>query len=447
MRVFYGSRLSDNMTLTPEGYLICLNVPIARTGTQQYLRSELGLLDGDTNDVVDVMRTEAEVFAAATIASFEGKPVTDDHPPVSVTAENIVAYGNGHAQNIRRGTGEESDLLLADLIINAPKLIQEIQNGRREISCGYDCEYAQDDQGRLYQTSIRGNHVAVVSAGRAGHRVAIKDSEESNSKDSKKKERGKPKMAITKNNPSFVARLFSRAVKDMEPEEVAEAVDEIQQAAAATDETPASPAPAPAPTDCNTQQQAGDNDPMTKLLDAINGLGQKLDSILAANKPQDQEPEEKPADSDPLSALVAEIAENAAETPADQEASETIPADELPDDNGAQDEDGPVAAAELLSENPIPGADRAIAIAAINAIKPVIAALPEKQRKAAADKAASEIRKMIGVKPATNGYAGILGTMNQAAKRRAKDAKPKKMDDGAIGRSIMAARNPHYKKT
>ena len=49
MRVFYGSRLSDNMTLTPEGYLICLNVPIARTGSQQYLRSELGLLDGDTN--------------------------------------------------------------------------------------------------------------------------------------------------------------------------------------------------------------------------------------------------------------------------------------------------------------------------------------------------------------------------------------------------------------
>lgn len=441
MRVFYGSRLSDNMTLTPEGYLICLNVPIARTGAQQYLRSELGLTDGDTNDVVDVQRTEAEVFAPATIASFEGKPVTDDHPPVSVTAENIVAYGNGHAQNIRRGTGEESDLLLADLVINAPKLIQEIQNGRREISCGYDCEYAQDDQGRLYQTSIRGNHVAVVPAGRAGHRVAIKDSEESHSKN---KERGKPKMAITKNNPSFVARLFSRAVKDMEPEEVAEAVDEIQQAAAATDETPATPAPASI--DCNTQQQENDNDPMTKLLDAINGLGQKLDSILAAKQPQDQEMEEKPADSDPLTALVAEIAENAAETPADQEASETIPADELPDDTGAQDEDGPVAAAELLPENPIPGADRAIAIAAINAIKPVIASLPEKQRKAAADKAANEIRRMIGVKSTSNGYAGILGTMNQAAKKRAKDAKPKKMDDGAIGRSIMASRNPHYKK-
>lgn len=445
MRVFYGSRLSDNMTLTPEGYLICLNVPIARTGSQQYLRSELGLLDGDTNSIVDVMRTEAEVFAAATIASFEGKPVTDDHPPVSVTAENIVAYGNGHAQNIRRGTGEESDLLLADLVINAPKLIQEIQNGRREISCGYDCEYMQDEQGRLYQSSIRGNHVAVVPAGRAGHRVAIKDSDES--KHSKNEERGKPKMANTKTNPSFIARLFSRAVKDMEPEEVAEAVDEIQQAAAAADESPATNAPAA--TDNNAQQQAGDNDPMTKLLDAIAGLSQKMDSVIAANKPQDQEPEQKPVDNDPLAALVAEIAENAAETPADQEASATIPADELHDEDNTQDEDGPVAAAETLTENPIPGADRAMALAAINAIKPVIATLPEKQRKVASDRAATEIRKMLGKdeKPASNGYAGIVGTMTQAAKSRAKDSKAKKMDDGTIGRNIMASRNPHYKKS
>lgn len=445
MRVFYGSRLSDNMTLTPEGYLICLNVPIARTGSQQYLRSELGLLDGDTNSIVDVMRTEAEVFAAATIASFEGKPVTDDHPPVSVTAENIVAYGNGHAQNIRRGTGEESDLLLADLVINAPKLIQEIQNGRREISCGYDCEYMQDEQGRLYQSSIRGNHVAVVPAGRAGHRVAIKDSDES--KHSKNEERGKPKMANTKTNPSFIARLFSRAVKDMEPEEVAEAVDEIQQAAAAADESPATNAPAA--TDNNAQQQAGDNDPMTKLLDAIAGLSQKMDSVIAANKPQDQEPEQKPVDNDPLAALVAEIAENAAETPADQEASATIPADELHDEDNTQDEDGPVAAAETLTENPIPGADRAMALAAINAIKPVIATLPEKQRKVASDRAATEIRKMLGkdAKPASNGYAGIVGTMTQAAKSRAKDSKAKKMDDGTIGRNIMASRNPHYKKS
>lgn len=36
MRVYYGSRISDHLVRTPEGYLICKDVPIARTGIQQY---------------------------------------------------------------------------------------------------------------------------------------------------------------------------------------------------------------------------------------------------------------------------------------------------------------------------------------------------------------------------------------------------------------------------
>ena len=41
---YFGTRLSDNISRRePEGYLICLNVPVARTGSQDYLPSELGL--------------------------------------------------------------------------------------------------------------------------------------------------------------------------------------------------------------------------------------------------------------------------------------------------------------------------------------------------------------------------------------------------------------------
>lgn len=437
LRFYYGSRISENMTTTPEGYLICLNVPIARTGAQQYLRSELGFTDGDTNEIVDVMRAEDEVFAQATLASFEGKPVTDDHPPVSVTTENIVAYDCGHAQNIRRGTGDESDLLIADLFITSPRLISEIQqNGRREISCGYDCEYVQDDEGRIFQRSIRGNHIAVVPAGRAGHRVAIKDSRES-APTTIHEERGKKTMANSiKKNQSLVARLFSRAVKDMEPDEVADAIDEIS-ANACSDETPTTTTPAPAADETPAQQQ---DNPMGALLDAITGLSQKIDALCAANAPKDENPA---CDEDnPLEKLAEEI--SATETPADQEASETIPADELPDET--TDEDGPVAAAATLPENPIPGADRAIAIAAINTIKPIIAALPESQRKAASDRAAAEIRKLIGKdsKPKANGYSGINSIMRQVAK--SKDSKPK-ADYGALGQKIMESRNPHYKKS
>ncbi|MBR6705639.1 MAG: DUF2213 domain-containing protein, partial [Clostridia bacterium] len=224
MKAYYGSRLSENQTLTPEGYLICLNVPIARTGTQRYLRYELGLED-DPNETVDVFRTEEEVFSPATIASFEGKPVTDEHPPDSVTRDNITAFDSGHAQNVRRGTGDEADMLLADLFITSPRLIEAIRDGRREVSCGYDCRY-EESGGRIFQRAIRGNHIAVVPAGRAGHRVAIKDSA------TEQTERDDKTMAnkLSKQK-SLLARLFSHAVKDMEPDEVADAIEELNQSA------------------------------------------------------------------------------------------------------------------------------------------------------------------------------------------------------------------------
>lgn len=173
MRAYYGSRISENMTQTPEGFLICLNVPIARTGSQQYLASELEIDDEHPDKIYTVYRTEDEVFSAATIASFEGKPTTDDHPPVAVTPDTIAAFDCGHAQNVRRGTGADSDLLIADLFITSKPLIDAIRGGRREVSCGYDCEYATTPEGQIYQRNIRGNHIAVVAAGRAGHRVCI----------------------------------------------------------------------------------------------------------------------------------------------------------------------------------------------------------------------------------------------------------------------------------
>ncbi|MBQ8201461.1 MAG: DUF2213 domain-containing protein [Clostridia bacterium] len=436
MRAYYGSRISENQTVTPEGYLICLNVPIARTGIQQYLRSELGL-DGDPNELVDVMRTEDEVFSNATIASFEGKTVTEDHPPTGVNADNVTAYDCGHAQNVRRGTGEESDLLIADLFITSKCLIDAIQKGRREVSCGYDCEYVQDESGHVYQRSIRGNHVAVVPAGRAGARVAIKDSDPESKTNN---ERGKTNMANKKN--SLMARLFSHAVKDMAPEEISDAVEEMSAASSASADEPAAPATPPAPSNDESAAKDG-GEVLQQVLAAINGLGEQLKAYFAQRDNQ-------PA-ADPLDALVEAINNQKTDTPADQEGSVTVPAETIPKDgepeDGTSDEEAPIADPSTLPENPIPGADRAIVLATINAIKPVIAALPENQRKAASDKAAFEIRKMLGkdAKPATNGYAGILGTMKQTAKNRAKDSAPK-VDDGKLGRDIMASRNPHYKK-
>ena len=123
-KAFYGSRFSANMTRTPEGFLICHNVPLARTGVQQYLGSEVEKPD---QEIVDVYRNDAEVFAPATLASFEGKPVTDEHPSRFLEPTNATAYARGTCQNVRRGSGDESDLVIADLVIYDAVLIAEIE--------------------------------------------------------------------------------------------------------------------------------------------------------------------------------------------------------------------------------------------------------------------------------------------------------------------------------
>ncbi len=439
MRAYYGSRLSPNQTMTPEGFLICLNVPIARTGVQTYLRSELGLTD-DPAGLVDVIRTEDEVFSEATIASFEGKPATEDHPPMEVTPDNITAYDKGHVQNVHRGSGDESDLLIADLYITAPPLIEAIKSGRlREVSCGYDCEYRQDEKGRLYQCSIRGNHVAVVSAGRAGSRVAIKDSEP---EPETIIERGKPKMA--KKTNSLLSRMFAGWAKDADPQDIADAIEEI----AGNSDTEPEAAPAPAASDCG----AGDNkdnagDVLQQLMTAVAALTQKVEALAAA-KAHDETPAPAPSvDEDELTKLENEI--NNPGSPEDQEESHTVPADEMPGQTDSEevtaDEDGPEAPAASLPENPIPGMDKAVVLSAIRAIKPILAQLPNDKRKAASDAAAKQIREAMGkpAQAASNGYAAINQIMRQKAK--AKDS-ASKTDNDEIGRNIMASRNPHYKK-
>ena len=147
---YYGTRLSENISLRePEGYLLCLNVPVARTGTQEYTPAELNLPPGSCEGPVPVFRPEDEVFSPETIASFEGMPVTNNHPPEGVTVENIRALQKGHAHNVRRGSGVESDLLLADLIITDPGLIDAILEGKRGISCGYIREIQEEGRDSL----------------------------------------------------------------------------------------------------------------------------------------------------------------------------------------------------------------------------------------------------------------------------------------------------------
>lgn len=192
MKFLSSEKLSPNKYRTTEGYLICKDAILARTGKQQYRRSEIyGDSCENADDIVDVDRSEKEVFSDATLASFENKPITVEHPDESVNSTNWKSYQVGFVRDVRRGkTQDGQDVILGNLIIQDEKAIEEILEGEHtDLSCGYDCDI-KDDNG-LYQTNIRGNHVALCREGRAGiakivdSKEKVKERGDSNMKDAK----------------------------------------------------------------------------------------------------------------------------------------------------------------------------------------------------------------------------------------------------------------------
>jgi len=154
---------------------LCKDVPLTRTGVFEYTASEVPV-EASLDGMVKIQRDDDEVFAQNTIASFEGKPVTINHPEGMVTPENWSELAHGVVQNVRRGDGEQADLLLGDILITTEKGIELVKSGLREVSCGYDAQYEQIEKGKGKQREIIGNHVALVTKGRAGSRCTIQDS-------------------------------------------------------------------------------------------------------------------------------------------------------------------------------------------------------------------------------------------------------------------------------
>ncbi|HHY2116668.1 TPA: DUF2213 domain-containing protein [Acinetobacter baumannii] len=173
---FYTTgQLGRTRETTPEGYLLCRDVPLARIGKLLYADGEVPVT-ADNSGLIIIERGEDVLFDPRTIASFEGKPVTNDHPKGWVTPENWKKLSNGTAHDVRRGEDEDSDCLVADLLITDKDMIDAVMKGKVEISLGYDADYTEISVGKGIQTNIFGNHIALVKKGRCGSRCKIGDS-------------------------------------------------------------------------------------------------------------------------------------------------------------------------------------------------------------------------------------------------------------------------------
>ncbi len=397
MLVYYGYTVSPNQVETGEGFLICRNVPIARTGSQKYLGREINLSGSEADRIVTVHRSEEEVFSEAAMASFEGKPVTNGHPPDLIGPDDVEIYEKGHAQNIRRGTEEWRDYLLADLHIHNRELIDAVQGGKREISCGYECEYTVNEDGTYNQKNIRGNHVAVVGRGRAGKRAAILDS------DTIKKQAGKrPERKEMKKRGLFF-KLFGQAVKDKSPEEIEQMAMDAAEAFEEAEEDPK---------EAKEEKEAKDKE--TKDEAVIDGIVDKVMARLAAKEAEKEKNTAKGSLDSAIEKLTADGA------PVDEQASRVISAEET-EKKGAM--------------------DRALALGILKAMRPTVAAIKdEAQRKAVSD----ALINLVTAKDEKDDIAAIL----QASQRNAQKAADKNtvaMDTETI-QAMYDNLNPHRRK-
>lgn len=390
MLAYYGTKISPHMTDTPEGYLVCHDVPIARTGDMVYRAGELGL-EGDPDRPVTVRRYAEDVFDRAAVASFEGKDVTAGHPAESVGPANHAAYSKGHVQNVRR----EGEKLVADLLVKDAALISDIKNNViREVSCGYLCSY--EPEGDHYrQGNIRGNHVAVVPRGRAGREVAIKDQA------AQEAEKGRKHMSEFWKN--FLT-AFGMAAKDASPEELGTMVDTT---AAVLDADPAEKAPEAEPAAIPTADEA------------VRSLNEKFDKLLSLQEARDKEAE--PGGVDALDKLLEEMEDR--EEPAGE--AEVVPA-------GGEDE---------KKGTPLTGDARDAAMAILRKVRPAVAAIEDQTvRTRVAD-------ALIGAVRSPDTLGAITQAARQNAQRAADTAGRPSFDKlCADQKAAYDARNPHKKK-
>ena len=167
MKILVSEKLSEHKYKTPEGYLICTDAILARTGKQTYTKDEV-FGDGD-NTEIDIDRPYDQVMNEKTIASFENKPVTFDHPEEDVNVGNYKSYAVGYVRDVHQGKVDGKDVILGNLVITDQDAINAIESGEHtDLSCGYDCDIKDDGNGGYAQNNIRGNHIALCKEGRAG---------------------------------------------------------------------------------------------------------------------------------------------------------------------------------------------------------------------------------------------------------------------------------------
>lgn len=309
MKFFVTEQIGPKRSRTPEGFLLCHDVPVGRIGIMDYLESELPGVEGDRG-VIRVERSEDEVFALETIASASGKPLVNDHPDEDVTPENWRDLAHGSMMNPHRGEADFADVLLADILVTSKEGIEAIDAGKVEVSLGYDADYEQVKPGFARQHNIRINHVALVEAGRCGPRCSIGDQaisvtlQEANM--ASKVTVQKPKsfkdrlMAAFKAKDEAAIEKLAGEVTEDSGEDIAENDLTSGKGGNITINVTGGTTPAAAASEAKTgdEEVEAAADPLKEIKDMLTGLGERITKLETAGSASSTADEDGDEDED-----------------------------------------------------------------------------------------------------------------------------------------------------
>lgn len=170
---------TDKKEVDQNSYWFIKNNPLSKVGIYPYLGQQISS-DLEPDKIYQVLRPEEELSKPETIASLNLIPLVNEH---EMLGENFTPAEKKGTHGV---TGDNAafnnGLLSNDLKIFSESLKQEIQNGKKELSAGYFCNYdltPGEYNGQHYdavQRDIKFNHIALVEEGRMGHDVRVMDS-------------------------------------------------------------------------------------------------------------------------------------------------------------------------------------------------------------------------------------------------------------------------------
>lgn len=171
---------TDKKEIDHNDYWYIKDNPLSKVGVFPYLGRQISE-DLEPDKIYQVLRPEEELNSQETLDSFKLVPIVDDHTMLGTKPGMMPAEEKGVHGVIGDDVYFKDGIIYGDLKIFSESLKEEIENGKKELSMGYFCDYELKNgeyEGIPYQAvqrNLRINHVALVDEGRMGADVRVMD--------------------------------------------------------------------------------------------------------------------------------------------------------------------------------------------------------------------------------------------------------------------------------